>query len=152
MSRSAFIRTIATPRAGLVVTADVTLPGDWPIGESSVEANLGHALGWTVEVRRNDLLIMNPLGEGVAKTSLPDFSTEWLTNVRRDGSCAVYLAQAPAAGASVDEIVAASAGAGTLRAATVRSAIADDYGAVDPVGRNQPCPCGSGKKFKHCHG
>jgi len=19
-------------------------------------------------------------------------------------------------------------------------------------GRNQPCPCGSGKKFKHCHG
>jgi preprotein translocase subunit SecA len=33
-------------------------------------------------------------------------------------------------------------------------------GAVDPddpatwhnVGRNAPCPCGSGKKFKHCHG
>ena len=32
--------------------------------------------------------------------------------------------------------------------------------AVDPkdpqtwgrVGRNEPCPCGSGKKFKHCHG
>ncbi|MFP4045371.1 MAG: SEC-C metal-binding domain-containing protein, partial [Rhodosalinus sp.] len=21
----------------------------------------------------------------------------------------------------------------------------------DP-GRNDPCPCGSGKKFKHCHG
>ena len=20
------------------------------------------------------------------------------------------------------------------------------------VGRNEPCPCGSGKKFKHCHG
>jgi preprotein translocase subunit SecA len=29
--------------------------------------------------------------------------------------------------------------------------------AADPatwgkVGRNEPCPCGSGKKFKHCHG
>jgi preprotein translocase subunit SecA len=27
---------------------------------------------------------------------------------------------------------------------------------VDPryknVSRNDPCPCGSGKKFKHCHG
>jgi preprotein translocase subunit SecA len=24
---------------------------------------------------------------------------------------------------------------------------------VDPkVGRNDPCPCGSGKKYKHCHG
>ncbi len=23
---------------------------------------------------------------------------------------------------------------------------------VEKVGRNQPCPCGSGKKYKHCHG
>jgi preprotein translocase subunit SecA len=21
-----------------------------------------------------------------------------------------------------------------------------------PVGRNEPCPCGSGKKYKFCHG
>ena len=25
-------------------------------------------------------------------------------------------------------------------------------GAWGKVGRNKPCPCGSGKKFKHCHG
>lgn len=24
--------------------------------------------------------------------------------------------------------------------------------AVAPVGRNDPCPCGSGQKFKRCHG
>jgi preprotein translocase subunit SecA len=24
--------------------------------------------------------------------------------------------------------------------------------AEDKVGRNDPCPCGSGKKYKHCHG
>ena len=23
---------------------------------------------------------------------------------------------------------------------------------TNKVGRNDPCPCGSGKKFKHCHG
>ena len=23
---------------------------------------------------------------------------------------------------------------------------------VTSVGRNNPCPCGSGKKYKHCHG
>jgi preprotein translocase subunit SecA len=23
---------------------------------------------------------------------------------------------------------------------------------VDKVGRNDPCPCGSGKKYKRCHG
>lgn len=25
-------------------------------------------------------------------------------------------------------------------------------GAAPKVGRNDPCPCGSGKKYKHCHG
>jgi preprotein translocase subunit SecA len=35
---------------------------------------------------------------------------------------------------------------------------ADDSEAVaeqaqgQKVGRNDPCPCGSGKKYKHCHG
>jgi uncharacterized protein YecA (UPF0149 family) len=24
--------------------------------------------------------------------------------------------------------------------------------AADKVGRNEPCPCGSGKKYKKCHG
>jgi preprotein translocase subunit SecA len=23
---------------------------------------------------------------------------------------------------------------------------------VPKVGRNDPCPCGRGKKYKHCHG
>ena len=27
-----------------------------------------------------------------------------------------------------------------------------DAVAVQAVGRNEPCPCGSGKKYKHCHG
>ena len=27
-----------------------------------------------------------------------------------------------------------------------------DAALFNKVGRNQPCPCGSGKKFKHCHG
>jgi len=24
-------------------------------------------------------------------------------------------------------------------------------GVVEPISRNAPCPCGSGKKYKHCH-
>jgi preprotein translocase subunit SecA len=36
----------------------------------------------------------------------------------------------------------------TLDASTVQAA-AD---AVPRVGRNEPCPCGSGKKYKQCHG
>ena len=46
-----------------------------------------------------------------------------------------------------------SAGIGTMKgretAATVNPNDADTWGRVP---RNAPCPCGSGKKFKHCHG
>lgn len=27
-----------------------------------------------------------------------------------------------------------------------------NVGTLKKVGRNDPCPCGSGKKYKHCHG
>jgi preprotein translocase subunit SecA len=57
-----------------------------------------------------------------------------------------------------------------LQHAAPQSAISSDSGPVGPeaiagpetlapvvrdgrkVGRNEPCPCGSGKKYKHCHG
>lgn len=28
----------------------------------------------------------------------------------------------------------------------------DEQAKVEKVGRNDPCPCGSGKKYKNCHG
>ena len=35
---------------------------------------------------------------------------------------------------------------------TVSADLAGMQQAFGPVGRNEPCPCGSGKKFKQCHG
>jgi preprotein translocase subunit SecA len=35
---------------------------------------------------------------------------------------------------------------------TVSANLAGLQQAVGQVGRNEPCPCGSGKKYKHCHG
>jgi preprotein translocase subunit SecA len=32
------------------------------------------------------------------------------------------------------------------------AAVAAAAAAVPRVGRNEPCPCGSGQKYKHCHG
>ncbi len=52
-------------------------------------------------------------------------------------------------------------GAGFASAAADQQAAMQQQGEVKPqtirrdkpkVGRNEPCPCGSGKKFKHCHG
>ena len=37
-------------------------------------------------------------------------------------------------------------------AATSASPVTPVKSAADKVGRNDPCPCGSGKKFKKCHG
>jgi preprotein translocase subunit SecA len=44
-----------------------------------------------------------------------------------------------------------------LAAADSRVVAPEDRDPSDPstwgkVGRNEACPCGSGKKFKHCHG
>ncbi|BCT91763.1 protein translocase subunit SecA [Lysobacter helvus] len=43
-------------------------------------------------------------------------------------------------------------GYGAGEEAAEASAAALAAGATPRVGRNDPCPCGSGKKFKHCHG
>ena len=50
---------------------------------------------------------------------------------------------------------------GRVPGATSRTSAANTLRAVIPiefhrnapkVGRNDPCPCGSGRKYKHCHG
>ena len=65
------------------------------------------------------------------------------------------LAAAGAAGAAgggrnvVQSGVRAAVGAGAAQAAApVQPFVRDER----KVGRNEPCPCGSGKKYKHCHG
>lgn len=143
----AFVRAVE-PSASLVVAADGGAPGDWPAPVAAVDDTLGHALGWTCEVRADDVVILNPLGEGWLRAPRPDLGADWLDPVRHTASAAVYLVaphpDGPLAG------LAAAAADGELRAATVRTAVAD--AATPDVGRNDPCPCGSGKKFKRCCG
>ncbi|HYG05854.1 MAG TPA: preprotein translocase subunit SecA [Stenotrophomonas sp.] len=50
-----------------------------------------------------------------------------------------------AGGYGTEDEVAQLAGAG-------QAAVAQSVREAPKVGRNDPCPCGSGKKFKHCHG
>jgi preprotein translocase subunit SecA len=66
----------------------------------------------------------------------------------------VQPVHASTAGAAVDEPEPAYAGNGDLavaEAATRRKA-QPVMRHTQKVGRNDPCPCGSGKKYKHCHG
>jgi preprotein translocase subunit SecA len=50
------------------------------------------------------------------------------------------------------ESAAAQAAMGAVAAAMASSRSATAPGGVPKVGRNDPCPCGSGKKYKQCHG
>jgi preprotein translocase subunit SecA len=53
-------------------------------------------------------------------------------------------------GQAIGAAPAAAAGAPLAGAMPVRNP--QDPQSWGKVGRNEPCPCGSGKKFKHCHG
>jgi preprotein translocase subunit SecA len=59
---------------------------------------------------------------------------------------------APAAGALAMAGVRPAATLGATSAAASEAAVAPFVRADRKVGRNEPCPCGSGRKFKHCHG
>ncbi len=50
-----------------------------------------------------------------------------------------------------DDVSVAAALLGAAPAAAT-AAVAGDPSTWGKVGRNAPCPCGSGKKYKHCHG
>ena len=69
------------------------------------------------------------------------------------GGATQAVAAAAAAGVegpSQDQIAAASAAAGgSAKTATI---VKDKEDPWANVGRNDPCPCGSGKKYKKCHG
>ncbi len=70
------------------------------------------------------------------------------------GSASGAFEGAAAAPSSVAPTFAAEeAGATATLLRPARDSAAPQTGAVyAKVGRNQPCPCGSGKKYKHCHG
>jgi preprotein translocase subunit SecA len=51
-----------------------------------------------------------------------------------------------------DDFIEGSPISGSMFAASEATRNPNDPASWGEVGRNEPCPCGSGKKFKHCHG
>ena len=52
----------------------------------------------------------------------------------------------------IDDVVEATAWWGCFEEERASAARAEPYKASPKVGRNEPCPCGSGKKYKRCCG
>jgi preprotein translocase subunit SecA len=64
------------------------------------------------------------------------------------GADAIAAAGAGAAVGAPAAVAAGAVGGGATSVAT-QQRVASEW---DKVGRNDPCPCGSGKKYKRCHG
>jgi len=80
-------------------------------------------------------------GPSVAPATLPAMRAHKVDPVTGEDEMA--LADAPAG---------ASPGVGAERLAPAALRNPNDPKSWGKVGRNEPCPCGSGKKYKHCHG
>ena len=70
-----------------------------------------------------------------------------------DGAAAPFTVRQQAASQAANAAGRAPQGtAGTAGAGKVQTYRKDENDPYANVGRNDPCPCGSGKKFKNCHG
>jgi len=98
------------------------------------------------------------------KREAHDMWGQLLANIRRQIAHSIYHVELtqkdrrPAAKPATSErrgkvAVGAGVGAGAAEATAGGSGgRAPAPGKARKIGRNQPCPCGSGKKYKKCHG
>ena len=85
---------------------------------------------------------------------LPDFLTSHIDPLTgEDDSAQVPGAQAMLGSLGQGMFASGAVGAATMADATMSgSSSASDPYAGSGISRNAPCPCGSGQKYKHCHG
>ncbi len=91
-------------------------------------------------------------GNGAAKPAVarPALRDEPRQPVRMTYTSADSGPQPPAVAASA--VATAARGVGSASAAASAAAQSMGTATSDKVGRNEPCPCGSGLKYKKCHG
>ena len=68
---------------------------------------------------------------------------------RSTGTCTAGAAIEPSSATAAEAAAVAAQAAGEMGGPVVQAPVMRDQ---PKVGRNDPCPCGSGKKYKQCHG
>ena len=111
---------------------------------------------------RNSGPIPDTLREGAVEASSPAEVTVLLARVRlrtEDEVAALEAAERAQAEAQLRQMQFQHASAGGYGADEEGADVVSPGGdftdgpqALPKIGRNDPCPCGSGKKYKHCHG
>ncbi|PRX31184.1 preprotein translocase subunit SecA [Meinhardsimonia xiamenensis] len=102
--------------------------------------------------------MLDSLREDVTRTlaQIRPLTEEERAEMLRQMMAAQQAAQAPKAPAQQEEgapaMATAGAGAGAAEGQARPGFVESDRSTWGNPGRNEPCPCGSGRKFKHCHG
>jgi len=94
-------------------------------------------------------VVVEPEPEPVASLTNVSYSAPSESSIFGSAAQVAAAAAAVGGGPSPEAIAAAGQAAGAGKAAPVVKDKDDPYA---EVGRNDPCPCGSGKKYKKCHG
>jgi preprotein translocase subunit SecA len=71
---------------------------------------------------------------------------------REEAERRMRFSHAESSALQLEAAAAAAGGDGTARPASMPGKPETFVRTERKVGRNEPCPCGSGKKYKHCHG
>jgi len=123
-----------------------------PLAEYRAEgAAMFDDLGETIREEVVRYLMHVEIAREEAETLQPDAPDENLVYEHESLAGAQALSAAGTAGVAQQGAVAQEAP--SAPAATVQQTVRhDDADPYQSVGRNDPCPCGSGKKFKRCHG
>jgi preprotein translocase subunit SecA len=133
--------------------------------------NAIHFRGWgqrdpLVEYKREAFEMFEDLMRDIQSTFTERFLKVQLSAEARQPPPMALPPQAPfgsdadVGGSDLDDLFGAATRSAPVRAAApagaaIRSSVGPvgrSTGAVPEVGRNDPCPCGSGKKYKKCHG
>jgi preprotein translocase subunit SecA len=103
----------------------------------------------TAQLMRVEVMPAPPEQESLA---LPAMEAHKVDPITGEDEMALALAGADTLAQYGISGAAAGGGAAPARAAQAPARNPKDPTSWGKVGRNEPCPCGSGKKFKHCHG
>jgi len=112
----------------------------------SMSQNLREAV--TAQLMRVEIMPSPPPDQSVAP--LPPMEAHKIDPTTGEDEMA--LAMAGGETLARHGIISTAAGAAPAAARSAAARNPQDPTSWGKVGRNEPCPCGSGKKFKHCHG
>lgn len=151
ISRLGLVRALANQDGGAHVDAE--------LGAAYADLSRKNSLGWqetqagiSRAMAGAELAALRQIGHEILKTFIPNYCK---TYTPKSGSQVMMAgAEMTSGGPASESTTQTTAAIGQFSAALENGPPYNlhEFGFYPVVGRNEPCPCGSGQKYKRCHG